>query len=756
MQSELIKQHLSTRIYLGYILFIEKYHPEIDLDALCKDCGLSLQHIRDQNNWVSVVFDLRFMERVHGILKKDNIEYEVGEFSVSRECIGPLYVLGNVLSLAGLYNQVVSYGPRLNRVVKFEILKHERRHFQLRVSPTYEGLNPQECEALDKIFPAIVSSMKGYYTAFPSIKGLENADVKLAVGNNAVKFDVNYPLDRMTLSQNSIVLVAGILLMAVGLFAGQTLIVTWSVTVSVLFAFTSFFGIKRNKGLEDLAEENQRQNRDLNDSNRKLQDANITLSKANEDLIDSNAKLKRQLAISTTTGKIASHLGENSSKEQLLNAIAKHFAEGLGYDRVIILLKNKTTQLEFAAGFLDNSRFAEVIKSQKFETNLPTDDPSKIGNIFRNRASVLIDDVRGHMSKLSLEGRQLFELSESKSFLAVPIFNEDESVGVLMADNAFSDRRLSVEDLKNAETCAFQVGSVLKRLEAEFEAQASQAHVEKLARAASRFVPDDMIALLGCKSVVDVELSMAQQHSLAIMFTDIRGFTSLSETMTPTETASFLLSYYRNHGPSISQFGGMIDKLLGDGILALFKDANQAMASAIDFQIQLARYNRKNRSGGDRRPIKTGVGLHFDDVRVASIGFENHLSVTVVASGVNYASRLDELNKKFGTDILCSAKFFDLVRDKDAIRYVGSVQARGQSAIGDIYEIIGHKTESEIKLLKLVEPFVAQASRSLQNHELDVAEDAVRNGLAMSPFDSVLLAYRAEILSTANRVRKAS
>lgn len=728
-----IKQHLSARIYLGYILFVEEYHPEVDLDALCRRCGLSLEHLRNQNNWVSITFDNQFMTELKKLISNPNLEMDVGSYSVSRKCIGPFYVLGeHVVTLSGLYSQIVSYGPRLNRLVKFEVLKHEGRKISMRVMPDFTGLNESEEAALIASFDSIILSMKGYYSAFPKIKRLPNAIVEVQDFGDVREFQIEYPVDRISFIQKASGALIGPVLFGIFSFFGIPEVWAWAISATVLLVFSLMFLMRRNRGLEQLSEENKIQNEDLVTVNRRLQESNVDLQK--------------QLQVSITSKKIANHLVGKGSRLEILQSIANEIAEGLKYDRVIILLKNSENKLEFAAGVLDESDFSKGVRIQKFETDLESDDPGKIGNIFKYRRPIFVDDVDAHKQSLTEEGRKLFEMSGSKSFLAVPIYTENETLGVLIADNSILDRKLNPEDLRNAETCALQVGAVIQRLNAESEAESSQKKVEALAHAASRFVPNDMIDLLGCKSVTEVELGMAKEHELAIAFTDIRGFTAMSESMSPEETAGFLLSYYRHQGPSISKNKGMVDKLLGDGILALFKNPNDAFHAAINFQKDLIAYNLKHRSSTSRPNIKTGIGLHYEKLRVASVGFEDHLSVTVVASGVNYASRLDELNKKFGTDIICSSNFYSNITNKEFVRFIGNIQVRGNKVSHDIYEIIGHRTEKEIFLLKSAEPLLRRISTLLVYENYKDALTEIKIAMDANPNDPVLHYYESHVL----------
>jgi class 3 adenylate cyclase len=141
-----------------------------------------------------------------------------------------------------------------------------------------------------------------------------------------------------------------------------------------------------------------------------------------------------------------------------------------------------------------------------------------------------------------------------------------------------------------------------------------------------------------------------------LMFTDIEGFTTLSETLKPADVASILNTYLATVVPAIERHGGVVNNFIGDGLFASFnlplelKDhAAAAISAAIDIQQALA---GKSFAAGVR--LRTRVGINTGPVVGVTIGTENRLNYTLLGDAVNLASRLEQLNKQFGSLILAS------------------------------------------------------------------------------------------------------
>ncbi|MEI6244621.1 MAG: adenylate/guanylate cyclase domain-containing protein, partial [Acidobacteriota bacterium] len=147
---------------------------------------------------------------------------------------------------------------------------------------------------------------------------------------------------------------------------------------------------------------------------------------------------------------------------------------------------------------------------------------------------------------------------------------------------------------------------------------------------------------------------------VTVLFSDIRNFTSMSEKLTPTQVVSFLNDYFTEMVDAVFSQDGMLDKFMGDGLMAVFgafgdkpDHPRRAVAAALRMKALLAKINGERAMAG-KDPIAIGIGVHTDDVIVGNIGSRKRLEFTAIGDGVNVASRLQTLNKEFGTAILIS------------------------------------------------------------------------------------------------------
>ena len=229
----------------------------------------------------------------------------------------------------------------------------------------------------------------------------------------------------------------------------------------------------------------------------------------------------------------------------------------------------------------------------------------------------------------------------------------------------------------------------------------------------SRLIPHQLLSLLQAKSIVDVKLGDQVERKLSIMFTDIRNFTHLSETMTPTENFEFINSYLSQMEPVISRHHGIIDKYIGDAIMALFeRGADDAVAGAIAMLERLSFYNA-GRTRAGYQPIQIGIGLNTGMVMIGTVGGVNRMESTVIGDAVNLAARLEEANKTYNTQLLISHNtLYDLSEpNKYLIRFLDRFRVKGKSQPLSIYEVFDNDAEelrkSKCKSLDIFEQGVA-------------------------------------------------
>ncbi|MBV8073938.1 MAG: hypothetical protein JO140_00815 [Candidatus Eremiobacteraeota bacterium] len=269
----------------------------------------------------------------------------------------------------------------------------------------------------------------------------------------------------------------------------------------------------------------------------------------------------------------------------------------------------------------------------------------------------------------------------------------------------------------------------------------------------ARFVPREFLELLGKDDVRDVRLGEAVQREMTVLFSDIRSFTSLSEKMTPRENFEFINGYLERVGPIVRQHRGVIDKYIGDAIMALFPSGpDDALRCAIALQREVAAI-AVERTAKAAPPIAVGVGLHTGALMLGTIGESERMDGTVIADAVNLASRMEGLTKTYRVGILLTDETRGRLADPSAyaLRYLGRVAVKGKARGIGIYETCDAEPPARYEAKgRTREDFALGVARLGEGkfEEAAVAFDAV---LAFDPADgaAAYLRERAHALHAA-------
>lgn len=216
----------------------------------------------------------------------------------------------------------------------------------------------------------------------------------------------------------------------------------------------------------------------------------------------------------------------------------------------------------------------------------------------------------------------------------------------------------------------------------------TQLDLHRIFDVASRFVPNQFLLALNRQRITEVALGDHTEREVTVLFTDIRDYTTLAETMTPEENFKFVNAFHGRMGPVIQQQGGFINQYLGDAIMAIFTGGPEsALRAAIEMQQRLSTYNQE-RAARNRVPIQMGTGLHTGPLIMGIIGDEQRLDAATISDTVNTASRIESLTKYYGASILLSEDSIRLIEHRQAyhFRYLGQVVVKGKKEPVGLYE----------------------------------------------------------------------
>ncbi|HEX5735678.1 MAG TPA: adenylate/guanylate cyclase domain-containing protein [Blastocatellia bacterium] len=188
--------------------------------------------------------------------------------------------------------------------------------------------------------------------------------------------------------------------------------------------------------------------------------------------------------------------------------------------------------------------------------------------------------------------------------------------------------------------------------------------------------------------------SVGEEKEVAILFADIRGFTTFAETLLPYDVVHVLNRYFHQVGQAIQRNGGCIDNYMGDGLMALFgvDDSSgatlQAIRAGLDMLDAVERL-RPYLQSIYTRSFQIGIGVHYGEVVVGAIGHDETKRVTAIGDAVNLASRIESVNKQAGTEFLISEATYNHAKELIRVGKTIEVTLPGKSGEYTLYEVIG-------------------------------------------------------------------
>jgi len=213
---------------------------------------------------------------------------------------------------------------------------------------------------------------------------------------------------------------------------------------------------------------------------------------------------------------------------------------------------------------------------------------------------------------------------------------------------------------------------------------------EKIRRIFQKYVP---------KAVIDQfyaspeRMLVGEMRPVAVLFSDIRAFTTIVETFNPSELVEMLNGYFGTMAKPIYERHGIVDKHIGDAIMAVFgapekqeNDALAAVLAALDMFDALVAFNDVQRFR-NRPPLQIGIGIHYGPVIVGNIGSEYKMDYTVMGDRVNLASRLEGLSKKYHEPLIVSDSIQRRVRDQFPCRLLDKASVKGRRESTGIFTL---------------------------------------------------------------------
>ncbi|MCM2324009.1 MAG: HAMP domain-containing protein [Oligoflexia bacterium] len=243
------------------------------------------------------------------------------------------------------------------------------------------------------------------------------------------------------------------------------------------------------------------------------------------------------------------------------------------------------------------------------------------------------------------------------------------------------------------------------------------------------------------EKVLSGELKLGgERNSAAVFFSDVRGFTAMSEKMDPESLVKILNRYMTRMVRVILSHGGIVDKYVGDAIMATWGvpiakpgDVERALRACIEMRLVLNELNQELASEG-LPPLRIGMGLNFGSLISGNIGSEERMEFTVIGDTVNTASRIESLTKEFGTDLLVSQDVLSQVPEMFIVEKAHETRVKGKTEPIAVYKVLGYYNERREPVLVQTPYSSYKAERSDKViHDPQPAKPAAAKPQVMTP-----------------------
>ncbi len=368
--------------------------------------------------------------------------------------------------------------------------------------------------------------------------------------------------------------------------------------------------------------------------------------------------------------------------DDLIRSFVKIVMENAGASRCLLLLEQ-------------NNQLVLVAKSESADTNiqilknLPVDPVndlclSLVQYVEHTREAIVLNNA----AQEGAYTEDVYVVSHKPlSVICLPIIHKGHMLGVLYLENNLATNAFTSSHVDVLRLLAGQAAISLQNSE--------------LFLAADRFVPHEFLDILGKHSIVDIGLGDSIQKDMTILFCDIRGFTTISEQLMPTENFKFMNEYLSYMEPPIIEHGGFIDKFIGDAIMVLFHDADSAVAAGIAMQEALEKFNQAI-AKRNMQPWRAGIGLNSGNLILGTLGGKHRLETSVISDAVNIASRIEDLTKDYGSRLLVSGTTYHAIKyiARFQCRFVDKVHIQGRTNETEIWEVYSADPEA-VRLAKV-------------------------------------------------------
>jgi len=649
------------KVYVSYLK--EKCRWTDDkLEHLFELCGYDITFLDSEDNWFDQELADSFIEKVQKMTGDSRVAYKVGSYAFSAYARG---IFGRLIQ--GFANPQIFF-----KNVGKNYMAYSRGALltAVSVSSTTAVLRSTAVEGCEEK-PYQCLNRKGMLEAVPPFFGCKKSEIVenkcIHRGDKYCEYLIVWESENLFPSFVTTIAASGSSFVGM-LLTTQNLLLSAAIGVGA-GVLTSYVLLRQTaKGLREL----------IGEKDNALQESFRIFNRRYEESV-----LKQNVILNTF---------QAHSVDEICFKTANIVKTVMKFDRVLIMLKDSECNVlktNAAVGFEGNLK--EVVEMAEFTID-PTNTTGFFINVYNTGKPLFLRDVQKKMEKLSSRSQQLLKLLGTKAFIVVPIVASGKSVGVMAIENLDESRPLINDDVDILLEIANLMGLVIPNVKnfiaikkSERLAKSLEEQERQLRKVFQKFIPGEAVSRL---QHFGSEFLNVEKRTLDVMFVDIVGFTSFSEKDAPEEVADILDIYIDEVQNTVKNYGGRINKIIGDGLLIYFENIGPNSIRAGYAIMKVCEIINRRLAAKGYPPISIGVGAHRGDCTIGYIGTKERLDYTLIGDTVNVASRLEGYTRKIGPNTFCfSSSLIDDAKDFEHVSK-GKVALKGRSKSVEVFQLL--------------------------------------------------------------------
>lgn len=376
-------------------------------------------------------------------------------------------------------------------------------------------------------------------------------------------------------------------------------------------------------------------------------------------------------------------LSADFSQDDIFKKVIEMLFRFTPADRIFVLLKEASGELSTEAAEFRNPRSrgstGDIIISK-----------TVVDRVLAEKVSLLSFDALADERLLNAKS---ILMQNIRSVMCAPLLGKIGALGVILVDCQEPGKMLREDDLELLNAVAAETSIAVDNAISH-----KRLVREELARAKyRRFMPPHVVdEILANPDVINLG---GKNSLVTVLFSDVRGFTAMSERLEPNIVVQMLNKYFADMTPIVFEYRGLLDKYIGDGLMALFgapketEDAAfNAVTAAVEMQHRMLLVNAELKEAG-LPEIAIGIGINTGTVTLGYIGSEERTDYTAIGDAVNLAARLEK--QALGWQIIISRSTLNLIGNTFPVRPSGSIMVKGKKSSVEIYEVLWKQTSHE-------------------------------------------------------------